>query len=175
MRLYNLIDRLPEFPYFLLALFYVLTTPVDVARQVLSAAFCYMVFAISVGLAIKLALKTPRPREYRCIPIAKYDIPSLHTLVSVGSIVFIYFINPLYAVVFTPVGVLYMYSRIKLGIHTKKAVIYGALIGVVIGFFFGTIITEIDLGPLRVPAAILFFAIPVCASLYRLKYLRVKA
>ncbi len=172
MNIYYVIDRVPELPYFILALVYVASTPTDFTRPVFAVAGLFLVSSLAVGITLKAVLRTERPVEYHCIPAVKYDIPSLHTLLSIGAIVFIYFVEPVYSLVMAPVGVLYMYSRLKLGLHTRKAVYVGAVVGALLGAVFGSLVKMVDLREYEMVLATLFFLIPLAATLFRLKYLR---
>jgi len=171
MRLYYLIDRVPELPYFIFALIFVLYTPVEVAKQVFAVSCLFMVSGIIVGVSLKVLLKTKRPCEYHCIPYVKYDVPSLHTLLSIGAIAYICFINVKYCVFAIPMGYTYMISRLRLGLHTKKAVYVGAAVGLLMGSLFGYLLWRIDFHGFEYPMSVLFFLIPVSATLFRLKYL----
>jgi membrane-associated phospholipid phosphatase len=172
MRLYVLIDRVPELPYFVLALFYALSNPLEDSLHVFSVAFLYLSASLAVGLLLKAALKTKRPVDYACIPVAKYDVPSLHTMVSVGAVAFIYFVEPIYSLIMAPVGILYMYSRVKLCFHTKTAVYVGAAVGVAMGAAFGTLLSSVSLRGFEAIACALFFLVPVSATVFRLRYMR---
>jgi len=172
MNLYYVIDRVPEFPYFVLALAFVFTNPPEASLHVFSVAFIFMVASIFLGLSIKVLFKTKRPVNYPCVPIARYDIPSLHTLISVGAVAFTYFVNPLYAFILAPVGVFYMYSRVRLCVHTKKAVYVGALVGLVMGVFFGMSLHVLSFPGYEHLLTAFFFLTPVSATVFRLRYLR---
>ncbi|MBD3387969.1 MAG: phosphatase PAP2 family protein [Candidatus Altiarchaeales archaeon] len=171
MKLYILIDRIPELPYFILSLLFLFTNPMPVSRQVFSSAFMYLLAAIGLGLLLKCLLRTERPREYHCIPIARYDIPSLHTMVSVGAVAFVYFADPVYAIVLAPVSVLYMVSRLKLGLHTRNAVFAGALLGLLVGLSCGSMMWTLDFKGLEPFLSSMFFITPPAATMFRLKYL----
>ncbi|MFH1403692.1 MAG: hypothetical protein ABIH11_05420 [Candidatus Altiarchaeota archaeon] len=165
---YYIIDRVPEFPYFLFASYYVFTTPVSTSRHVFSIAFIYMLVSLLLGLGIKHILKTERPRPYGDVKPFCFDIPSIHTSLSLGAVAFTYFVNPVYSILMFPVGVLYFYSRLKLGYHTKKAILVGALIGVVTGIGCGMLLADLYFTE-RVESylSVLFFSIPPIASVLR--------
>jgi membrane-associated phospholipid phosphatase len=171
MRIYYLIDRIPELPYFMLALFYMSYTPPERFMHVFAIAFFYLITSISLGITVKALLRTERPCDYHCIPAVRYDIPSLHTMISAGAVVVIYFIEPLYCLIMAPLGVLYMYSRLKLGLHSKNAVYAGAALGVLTGLFYGLMADKISFGGLESVYAVSFFILPICATIFRLRYL----
>lgn len=168
MDAYELIDRVPELPYFALALVYAFNTPVEVARHVFAVAFCFLSASVFVGVLLKCTLKTERPVKYHCLPAVKYDIPSLHTQVSVGAVVFVYFVDPRYCLVLAPIGALYMVSRVKLGLHTRSAVYCGALIGLVMGYLAGQLLGRVDFGGYDLLLSAAFFATPLSATAFRL-------
>jgi len=173
MFLYRLIDSVPEMPYFLLAGVYVLFNPLGSALHVLAVTFFYMLTSLTVGLVLKALFKTVRPVRYACIPMARYDVPSLHTIIAVGGVPYVYFINPAYCLITIPLALLYMYSRVKMSFHTERAVIVGALIGLVIGSLFGLSLWRVDLSGYEGLFAFLFFLFPVSATLYRLRFIGV--
>jgi len=172
MRLYYLIDRIPELPYFALAFFYMSYTPPARSMHVFAVAFFYLLTSIALGVALKALLKTERPCEYHCIPAVRYDVPSLHTFISVGAASFVYFVDPLYCLIMVPLGLLYMHSRLKLGLHTKNAVYAGAVLGALTGLFYGLMLYKVSFGGLEPVYAFLFFLTPVSATLFRFRYLR---
>ncbi|MBU0762855.1 MAG: hypothetical protein KKD39_07495 [Candidatus Altiarchaeota archaeon] len=172
MILYKLIDRVPEMPYFMMALAYS-HLEVEKALHTFSASFLFLLLSILVGLFLKTLLKTKRPVEYPCIPVARYDIPSLHTLISVGAIPLIYFLDSKYAFFFVPLALVYMYSRLKLGFHSKKAVYLGALAGLVVGVVSGFVLSKMVFGLNEsIFLTVSFFMLPLAATVFRLKYIR---
>ena len=167
----RLIDKIPEFPYFLLAMGYALTIPRDLAIHVFSTAFIFIVMTIAVGLILKSIFKQKRPREHYDIPVLKYDFPSLHSMVSIGATVYVYFVSPLSSVLLCPMGLIYLYSRVRLRVHSVKGVIGGALIGIIMGLMTGTFILGVYL-PYNVELilAIFFFIFPVILSIFRITF-----
>ncbi len=171
MDVYKLIDRVPEMPYFLMALAYAVIEP-ERATQVFPSAFVFLAVTITVGLLMKASLKTQRPVVYPGIPIAKYDVPSLHTAISVGAVSFIYFMEPVFTIVFTPIAFVYMYSRIRLGFHTRLAVYTGVVVGFLAGSAVGYGLSGHVFSAFESFAlSIMFFLVPVSATVFRLRYL----
>lgn len=166
-----LIDRSPELPYFILALVYLFGTTAMDAIHVFSTAFLFIVTSLTIGLLLKTCFKTKRPIRHYNLPALRYDFPSLHSMISIGTIVFVYYVNPLYSIVLIPVGLFYLYSRIKLKAHSLKGVIGGALIGGVIGFLFGFSLKDVYLPEtLELIFAIMLFCTPLLTTIFRMKY-----
>ena len=172
MKAYQLIDSLPELPYIILALAYIALYPLERSLHVLATAFIFLLTGLVIGLALKRMIRSERPKKYKGIPIAEYDIPSLHTLLSIGAIAFVYQIERQYTIIFIPLGLIYMVSRVGLGVHTKSAVIFGAAIGMLLGSFFGVAIDGIDYKGLEGLFTILFFLTPVTATFFRKKFIK---
>ncbi|MFH1054906.1 MAG: hypothetical protein V1744_02295 [Candidatus Altiarchaeota archaeon] len=172
MNVYQVIDRFPEFPYFVLAVVFISLNPVDVSLHVLAVSFLFMVSSLIVGIVLKFILKTNRPTGYKCIILARYDVPSLHSLLSVGGAVFVYFVSPIYCVFAVPLAILYMHSRIKLCLHTTEAVVAGAIIGFLMGVLFGLILWSVDLDGFELILSLLFFFIPVFVTIFDLRYFK---
>ena len=83
----EIIDKIPEMPYFLLALVYVAINPdVSYLTHVFSTAFFYLTISLTAGMTLKLLLKTKRPTDYSSHMLLKYGFPSLHSLISIGAI-----------------------------------------------------------------------------------------
>ena len=172
MGVYQAIDRFPELPYFAIAVVYSMTHPIDILLHVLSAAFIFMVSAVGLGLILKVVLGTSRPTDYSHFSAFRYDVPSLHSLVSVGSIVFVYFVDPAYSIVVVPLGLLYTYSRLRLSVHTKTAVWAGALIGLIVGWVFGANVWNMEFLGLERTLTAMFFLVPVAFSISRILWIR---
>jgi len=175
--LYCLIDVIPEFPYFLMALFFVFGEDISRARHVLAVLFIYVFLGILSGMLVKYLTKSERPKQHYKISIISYDVPSLHTLISVGLVSFTYFIDPKYAVALVPVGIIYMQSRVSLGYHTRKAVLVGAAMGAAVGFMTGYLLWKITLPePVEVLFVVLVLSTPLFATYLRVvNYRRFKA
>lgn len=170
-RLNYLADKIPEIPYFLVALFFVLADAKREYIHIFSMGFVFMGCALIVGVSLKMLLKTERPNPYKSrYRIFRYGFPSLHTMISIGAISFVYHIDPLLSLVLAPVGVFYIHTRISGGYHTKEDVLGGMILGVVIGAFTGSLIDELFFpAKLEFLSALLLFAIPVATSVARIK------
>jgi len=165
----RLIDKIPEFPYFLLAMGYVFTTPRDLSIHVFSTASIFIILTLIVGLTLKFIFKQKRPRGHYDIPVLKYDFPSLHSMVSIGATVYIYFVSPLFSLILVPMGIIYLYSRIRLKVHSVNGVIGGAIIGIFIGLFTGAFIRREYLPyEIELVLAIFFFIFPILLSIFRI-------
>ncbi|MFH1788659.1 MAG: phosphatase PAP2 family protein [Candidatus Altiarchaeota archaeon] len=164
-------DKIPELPYFLVALLFVLADAKVEYIHVFSTAFIFLSLALAIGVCLKLLLKTRRPKPYKSrYEIFRYGFPSLHTMISIGALAFVYYIDPLLSLVLAPVGVFYIYARISGGFHTRGDVLGGMIVGVVIGAFSGSLIDELFLpGRVEFLFAFLFFAVPTLTSVARIK------
>jgi membrane-associated phospholipid phosphatase len=170
-RLYRLIDKVPEFPFFIVAFFYMATVPIAVYAHVFSTAFLLLAGSLIIGMAVKLAAKTKRPQELTSCVLFKYGFPSLHAMISVGAVSFIYFISPLIALLLAPVGLLFMVSRVELHYHTRKDVWGGAAIGLVLGVITGKWFLGVYLpSAVEYVFAALFFIMPAVFSIFRVKH-----
>ncbi|MDD5112281.1 MAG: hypothetical protein PHG85_07035 [Candidatus Altiarchaeota archaeon] len=165
-----LVDRSPELPYFILAVAYLLSMSPD-AVHIFSSAFLFVFTSISVGLLLKICFKMRRPRRHYDIPALCYDFPSLHSMTSVGTIAFVYFVNPRFTVLLLPVGLFYLYSRLKIGVHSMTGVAGGAAIGLVLGSFFGWAMGYVYLPePVEILFAVLIFCTPLLTAIFRMTY-----
>jgi len=170
-RVYGILDKTPELPFFIAAVFYITFVPRGDFPHIFSTAFLFLTACIIVGSALKLTFKTKRPQELTSFPLFKYGFPSLHAMVSVGAIAYVYFINQSLALILAPIGLLFMISRTELHYHTRKDVWGGALLGIIIGALAGTIGLSTHL-PQKTEVAftLLFFITPVVFSIFRLKH-----
>lgn len=172
-RISRIIDLIPELPYFILSLAFVLNNEPGVIRHVYSVAFLYTVITLVVGLSLKGLFKVRRPKECYDMPLLRYDFPSMHAMISIGAVAYLYFVDAAYAIVLTPISLLYFQSRLELEVHKLSAVIGGAFIGVILGVFAGTVLYGILLPEyFEVMFTILFFILPGCASLVRIRHSR---
>lgn len=170
LKLCRLVDLVPELPYFILALGYVWTKPRELALHVFSASFMFLFFSLAIGTTLKLVFHRSRPMPRYTNILLKYDFPSLHSLVSIGAIVFVYFIEPLYSIALVPMGAIYVYSRVRIGAHHWSAVLGGAALGLVIGLTAGEYFVGVDLSErTRLLFTGMFFVIPAVATIYRLR------
>lgn len=166
------IDKIPEFPYFILALTYTLYHPEKpLITHIFSTAFIFMILTLTVGAALKVMFKTKRPKNHYRMPILKYDFPSLHSLISIGAIAFLYYVDWKYSLIMIPFGLAYIYSRLRLGVHTIEGILGGVAIGLLIGVFSGAyLLKNLHLSQnLEELFTILFYILPALATVLRLK------
>jgi membrane-associated phospholipid phosphatase len=169
--IHTLIDRSPELPYFILAVIYLLGTTNPEVMHIFSVAFIFVVTSLASGLFLKSFFKTKRPIKHYDLPSLRYDFPSLHSMISIGTIVFVYYVAPAYSLLLTPVGLFYLYSRLKLKAHSVKGVVGGALLGIMLGYLFGRFMHDITIPEyLDMAFAVMLFCIPVFSALFRRKY-----
>ena len=166
-------DKVPELPYFIIALYFVLANTDSGFIHFFSAAFWFMMLTLLVGVGLKLCFRTQRPKPYHSrYVLFRYGFPSLHSMISIGALAFVYHIDPFLSLLLLPIGVFYIYARIHGGFHTREDVLGGVIIGVALGSLTGSLI-----GNVFFPAeaeflfAFLLFVIPVTASIARVKEL----
>ncbi len=158
--IYRTIDRFPAIPYLIIALGYLLLDLGKLKKiHVLSSAFIFLSIAVIMGVLLKVIFKTERKIPRYGGTIVKYGFPSIHALASIGAIAFVYFVDPMFALLLAPLGLLYMYSRIKLGVHSERDILGGAITGLIIGIFCGIyILLGIYLEPdIETVLGVLFF------------------
>ena len=172
-RLIYLSDKVPELPYFVVAVVLVAARPWLDFVHIFSMGFLFLMASLVAGAYLKLAFKTDRPTPYQSrYRTFKYGFPSLHSMISIGAIVFAYFVYPTLSVILAPVGVFYIYARISGGYHTMQDVVGGAVIGALLGWVIGSRISAVYLPEtLETAFACLFFIIPITASIARIKEL----
>ncbi|MFH1125585.1 MAG: phosphatase PAP2 family protein [Candidatus Altiarchaeota archaeon] len=171
LNIHLLVDRSPELPYFILAVIYIFGRADPESAHIFSVTFLFVLFSLVVGLALKTCFKTERPKRRYNLPALRYDFPSLHSMISIGMVVFFYYVNPIYAAIFIPVGLFYLYSRIKLKAHSVFGVLGGALLGMLIGFIFGISTDSIRLPEtLELFFSIMLFCTPLLTTIFRMKY-----
>jgi membrane-associated phospholipid phosphatase len=165
---YEFIDKQPAIPYVVLGLvtFLMNLHRIEEILHLFSSIFIFVAVSIIVGVILKAFFRTPRkvPR-YGGSPI-KYGFPSIHSMLSVGGMGFVFFVNPLFLIVLTPLTFLYIYSRLALGVHNTWDVLGGALIGLIIGLLSGVLIFQQLNLPMEVEAffTLLFFILPLFYS-----------
>lgn len=161
--LYRFIDKFPAIPYLAIALGYLFLYQGGLEKtRVFSSAFIFLFMALVVGVLLKMIFRTERRIPRYGGTIVKHGFPSIHALASIGATAFVYFIDPRFVLLLAPLGLLYMYSRIKLGVHSERDIVGGAIIGLAIGIFCGIYVLEIDLGQdIENIFNILFFAFPI--------------
>lgn len=170
--IYSLIDRFPAIPYLVIGLGYLLLNldKLEYVIHVFSSAFIFLLMAVVVGILLKVIFKTERKIPRYGGTIAKYGFPSIHTLASIGGIAFIYFVDPIFTLLLIPLGLLYMYSRIKIGVHSDVDVIGGAIVGIIIGIFCGIYVLNIYLDPaIETIFGALFFIAPLMLTVIELR------
>lgn len=168
-----LIDRSPELPYFILAVIYLLGRADAMSVHVFSTIFLFIMTSLALGLFLKAVFKTKRPRRCYNLPALRYDFPSLHSMISIGTIVLVYFVDASYSVVLVPVGLFYLYSRIKLKAHSLTGVFGGALLGAFTGFLYGILLPALRLPEgVELLFAVLLFCTPLLTTIFRMKYSR---
>ena len=170
-RVYKILDRIPELPFFFVALAYIIFVPRTDYIHIFSTAFVFLAASLLFGCTLKLTFKTKRPKELTPIIFFKYGFPSLHAMTSVGAIGFVYFISPPLAILLSPVGLIFMASRVELHYHTRRDVWGGAAIGLLLGAAAGRYGLGIHFPPnLEFAFAVLFFTTPVVFSFFRVKH-----
>jgi membrane-associated phospholipid phosphatase len=166
-----LIDRTPELPYFILAVIYLLGRTDAQSVHVFSMVFLFVMTSLALGLLLKALFKTKRPKRHYDLPALRYDFPSLHSMISIGTIVFVYYVDPSYSLVLVPVGLFYLYSRVKLKAHSVGGCFGGAFIGAALGFLFGSLLDRAYLPEgVEMLLAVLLFCTPLLTTVFRMKY-----
>jgi len=148
--IYHIIDKFPDFPYLILAFFYLgyivySKTEITKVIHIFSSTLLYVVVALIVGILLKGVFRTQRTTPFYAtqdygIKVFRYGFPSLHSLASTGAVSFCYFIDPLgplLSVLMIPIAVTYIYSRLRIGAHSKTDVVGGAIIGFFLGIICG--------------------------------------
>jgi len=162
---YEFIDKQPAIPYVILgaAIFLMNLQRIEETIHLFSSISIFVALSLIVGVILKAIFRTPRkvPR-YGGSPI-KYGFPSIHSMLSVGSLGFIFFVNPLFLIILTPLTFLYIYSRIALGVHNVRDVLGGAFIGLIIGVLCGILVYQQLNLPMEMEAffTLLFFILPL--------------
>ncbi len=153
--IYQVINKFPDFPYLIVAFFYISAywSQAPKMLHVFACALLFIALAILVGIVLKGIFRTERATPFYAttdygIPLFRYGFPSLHSLASTGAITFSYFIDPggpLLSVVLTPIAVAYIYSRIRIGAHNQTDVVGGAIVGFFLGIVAGMTILRLPL------------------------------
>ncbi|ODS42586.1 MAG: hypothetical protein MSIBF_04550 [Candidatus Altiarchaeales archaeon IMC4] len=169
LKLDDAIDEVPELPYFMLAICYAALRPEDAVR-VFSAAFVFLVVSLFVGTLLKALFRTSRPTRYGR-SVFRFGFPSMHSMISVGGVAFVYHINPVFSLVLLPIGALYMYSRLRARVHSLFDVASGGTIGAVIGFYTGQAVAWLSMpGWVEIICAALVFIVPIAYTFIRFRF-----
>ncbi len=166
---YKLIDEAPVVPYLGLGLGYAIyqwNNPNHLIH-LFSSAFIFFMVSVAVGLVLKVVFRTERRVPRYGGPVLRYGFPSIHTMSSVGGVSFAYFVHPVFALALLPLALLYLYSRLSLGVHEVSDVIGGSVAGLILGYFCGK---YVYLAPpldhnLELAFAVLFFIVPVVGNM----------
>ncbi|MEA1924694.1 MAG: restriction endonuclease [Candidatus Altiarchaeota archaeon] len=162
---YEFIDKHPAIPYVILgmAIFLMNLQRMEETLHLFSSISILVAVSLIVGVLLKAIFRTPRkvPR-YGGSPI-KYGFPSIHSMLSVGGMAFTFFVNPMFLIILTPLTLLYIYSRIALGVHNTGDVLGGAFIGLILGIVCGILVYQQLNLPMEVDAffTLLFFILPL--------------
>jgi len=170
--IYRIVDRFPAIPYLIIGLGYLFLNldKLETVIHVFSSAFIFLFMAVVIGILLKVIFKTERKIPRYGGTIAKYGFPSIHALASIGGIAFIYFVDPMFALALAPLGLLYMYSRTKIGVHSETDIIGGAVIGVTIGILCGVYVLGIYLDPtIETIFGAMFFIAPLILTIAELR------
>lgn len=99
---------------------------------------------------LKNIFSRPRPFEvldnvYKLVSSAGYSFPSSHAVNSfnVATLIMLFFRNKLYTIIAFIISFLSLYSRVYVGVHYPSDVIFGAILGILIGFVFYKIAEKI--------------------------------
>ncbi|MBN2014624.1 MAG: restriction endonuclease [Candidatus Altiarchaeota archaeon] len=175
--IYQFIDTFPAIPYLLIALAYLLLNldKWDEVIHILAVAFIFITVAVLVGVLLKVIFRTERRMPRYGNTIIRYGFPSIHALTSSGAVAFAYFVDPLLALLLVPISLLYIYSRLKLGVHSETDIIGGLIVGVSLGILFGLyVIDKIqlpdDLKIVETILAALFFIVPLIVTVFETQY-----
>lgn len=175
--LHHIINKYPELFYLLLVALYIgynIGKP-EGLPHIFSSAFIFTVICGVVGTLLKASFKTERTAPYYGVSIFRYGFPSMHSMVAVGAVGFVYFIEPighLLSVVLIPVALVYGYSRVRIGAHTVADVVGGGIIGLIIGILSGMYLLDTHLpDSVEMILTALFLLTPFISLIIRSKYI----
>jgi membrane-associated phospholipid phosphatase len=182
---YHIIDKFPDLPYLILAFLYIgyiSYSKLELAKltHIFSSTLLYVALALAVGIILKGIFRTQRTTPFYAtqdygITVFRYGFPSLHSLASCGAITFCYFIDPmgpLLSVLMIPIAMTYIYSRLRIGAHSKTDVVGGAIIGIILGAISGWLILGTKLPDMiEIILSFLMIAGLVGSILARIKYM----
>jgi membrane-associated phospholipid phosphatase len=182
---YHIIDKFPDLPYLILAflyLGYIGYSKIEFTKltHIFSSTLLYVALALTIGIVLKGVFRTQRTTPFYAtqdygINVFRYGFPSLHSLASCGAITFCYFIDPLgplLSVLMIPIAMTYIYSRLRIGAHSKTDVVGGAIIGFFVGALSGILILGTKLPDMvEIVLSFLMIAGLIGSILARLKYM----
>lgn len=173
-KLYYIADRTPEVPYIILAISYIIYLK-DTAKilHIFASTFIFATLVLVAGILLKIIFKTRRRVPRYGNSTLSYGFPSMHGMASIGALAFTYFIDPFIALILAPIGIFYVYSRIKIRVHNITDMVGGAIIGIVIGAFSGLyVLNNIHLSrDIELILTLLFFTTPILSALIRARYM----
>lgn len=129
--------------------------------MVFSSNYRYRVagWTIIVGVAFSDILSSKilkhiflRPRPYmvledvyKLVSSGGYSFPSSHAVNSftVATLIMLFFKKPLYTIIAYIAAMLSIFSRIYVGVHYPSDVLFGAILGVLIGYFIFKIVNKL--------------------------------
>jgi membrane-associated phospholipid phosphatase len=182
---YHIIDKFPDLPYLILAFLYLgyvgyNKTELTKVTHIFSSTLLYVGLALAIGIILKGIFRTQRTTPFYAtqdygVKVFRYGFPSLHSLASCGAISFCYFIDPLgplLSVLMIPIAITYIYSRLRIGAHSKTDVVGGAIIGFFVGVLSGILILGTKLPDMiEIVLSFLMIAGLIGSILARLKYM----
>lgn len=164
----RIIDTVPAIPYLIIAAAFVLLNAhrLNYVAHVLAIGFIFVTVSVLVAIILKLIFKTERRMPRYSNTVIRYGFPSIHALTSAGAVAFVYFVDPMMVLLFAPLSVLYIYSRLKLRVHNEVDVIGGLIVGLILGLIFGAyVLPTLYLGEIIEGAlAALFFIVPLIVT-----------
>ncbi len=176
--IHNFIDKAPEIPFLFVAFLYLayIYPNLEQIAFIFSNSFIFVFLALLIGFSLKLTFKKERKVPYLTGSLMRYGFPSLHSLTSLGTASFVFFIpdlGPFLALFSLPLGFLYVYSRLKLQVHSLTDVVGGGIIGLILGALCGYFLLFLKIFSLsstpELLFTLLFFILPVFSILYRVK------
>jgi membrane-associated phospholipid phosphatase len=172
--LYRIIDVVPAVPYLIIAAAFILLnlSRLPYALHVLAVAFVFVTVAVTVGILMKVIFRTERKMPRYGNSIAKYGFPSIHALTAAGAVAFAYFVDPILSLALVPLAFLYVYSRLRLGVHNEADVFGGIIVGGALGLLFGIyVLNHVQFGEtVDMILAALFFIVSIIVTLLESQY-----
>jgi membrane-associated phospholipid phosphatase len=172
--IYRIIDVVPAVPYLIIAAAFILLnlSRLPYALHVLAVAFVFVTVTVVVGILMKVIFRTERKMPRYGNSIAKYGFPSIHALTAAGAVAFAYFVDPVLSLALVPLAFLYVYSRLRLGVHTEADVFGGIAVGAAMGLLFGIyVLKSVQFGEtVDMILAALFFVVSIIVTLLESQY-----